>query len=858
MCDVMYHWFGTISSSYPRTVIAICLIFTGLMTFKVARTPEVSAMDGYASDDARSKVEFNSFQQFLNSDGAGISLGILLKSNDNGSMIRSAQLEETVKIIDLVSTQFPMFNEEKGRNETFEEFCYGFCQANEPVRQYYNGIQIVSSNDTDSVSQRIHLAYPTSSMFGREFSLLPNYFGVEAEQDGTLKSVSLIVLYFRAEKHKTWTKQMVKDWEINLGHYFNTSYNSSNLKIHVYSPAIVEKEIVRSGDLLRPFMFVGFAIMTSFCSLTTIISGVTVYGQQATFRKIILSVIACINSFMACGCAFGIMFFCGITFSPLLCITPFLVLAISVDDSFLMIHAWNRLMMTNSKISREKAITDVLVHSGAAISISAATNILAFAVGAFTSPPEIRIFCIGNAACIIMDVIFQSTFFTASMFLLADEPVENYQRSYGDRIRKYVTKFTKFYVHQWTKPLVSFVCFFLWIVYMAGAVYGLFQVHVDLSSDKMFPPDSPVIEIDHMRSKDVVPFYNPAMIVINEPGDLMNKTNVEKLIQMKESFERMASAIGPESSKFFLTDYMDFLESMSDIQEEFGEEEGNSTDSLSSIEDFLNWPEYSFWRGFLSIKERPSTIGNGSSEKYVDKFMFSTGYHGKELQEWSARGDLLDKWREEVDKYPEFNATIFTDAAFYLDVLEKIPSTTSQSVIVTFICVIFVCMLFISHPTTVVVVSTAILSTCLGVFGYLSLFGISLDPVMMSISIMCIGFSVDIPAHVSFHFFASKRDSSSGSDLSITSDDEEKEDLEHKLCHTLCSVGFPVLQAGLSTDLCTLPLLFVNLYMAKVFAWSLMFCVTLSLIHGLMFIPLLFSMNYHIRKIFSRVINLMK
>ncbi|VDM83860.1 unnamed protein product [Strongylus vulgaris] len=122
--------------------------------------------------------------------------------------------------------------------------------------------------------------------------------------------------------------------------------------------------------------------MCIFCTTTTILSSVTIYNHKATFNKVVLSITACILPFMACGTAFGIVFLLGVTFSPILnvtpflvilsitaCVlpfmacgtafgivfllgvtfspilnvTPFLVLAISVDDAFLMVHAWNRI-----------------------------------------------------------------------------------------------------------------------------------------------------------------------------------------------------------------------------------------------------------------------------------------------------------------------------------------------------------------------------------------------------------------------------------------------------------------------------------------------------------------------------------
>ncbi|PIO73029.1 hypothetical protein TELCIR_05018 [Teladorsagia circumcincta] len=148
--------------------------------------------------------------------------------------------------------------------------------------------------------------------------------------------------------------------------------------------------------------------MCIFCTSTTLASSVVMYHHRATFKKVVLSVTACVVPFMACGTALGAIFLIGVTNSPILHVTPFLVLAISVDDSFLMVHAWNRIGKRNEKAQpRVQMMGQVLAETGPAIVISSLTNMLAFAVGAVSSPSEIHIFCVGNAACIFVDMCYQ-------------------------------------------------------------------------------------------------------------------------------------------------------------------------------------------------------------------------------------------------------------------------------------------------------------------------------------------------------------------------------------------------------------------------------------------------------------------
>jgi len=93
----------------------------------------------------------------------------------------------------------------------------------------------------------------------------------------------------------------------------------------------------------------------------------------------------------------------------------------------------------------------------------------------------------------------------------------------------------------------------------------------------------------------------------------------------------------------------------------------------------------------------------------------------------------------------------------------------------------------------------------------------------MAAMIISVGFSVDIPAHVSYHYHSAGFHGEVG--------------VKERLRATLASVGFPAvqvrllgigppiflhnplnvgLQASLSTNLCVLSLLFVPLYMAHV------------------------------------------
>ena len=72
----------------------------------------------------------------------------------------------------------------------------------------------------------------------------------------------------------------------------------------------------------------------------------------------------------------------------------------------------------------------------------------------------------------------------------------------------------------------------------------------------------------------------------------------------------------------------------------------------------------------------------------------------------------------------------------------------------------------------------------------MALMGMTMDPVVMAAVIISIGFSVDIPAHVSYHFHTAK----------WTEDDQGRKiprSVEERVRKAFSSVGFPALQASI-------------------------------------------------------------
>ena len=74
-------------------------------------------------------------------------------------------------------------------------------------------------------------------MFGRTFSLQPNFFGVETFSDKemaekqarnetvltNIKDLKMILLQFRGERDESWSDEQIKDYENGISDFFMKS-----------------------------------------------------------------------------------------------------------------------------------------------------------------------------------------------------------------------------------------------------------------------------------------------------------------------------------------------------------------------------------------------------------------------------------------------------------------------------------------------------------------------------------------------------------------------------------------------------------------------------------------------------------
>ena len=161
---------------------------------------------------------------------------------------------------------------------------------------------------------------------------------------------------------------------------------------------------------------------------------------------------------------------------------------------------------------------------------------------------------------------------------------------------------------------------------------------------------------------------------------------------------------------------------------------------------------------------------------------------------------------------------------FFFQFLIVLP-TTIQCVTVAALVMMVISLIFIPNPICSLWVAFSIVSIELGVVGFMTLWGVSLDSISMINLIMCIGFSVDFSAHISYHF------------MSRSAELTPKE----RLVDSMYALGLPISQGAISTILGVVGLALAPSYVFITFFKMVFLVILLGALHGLLLLPILLS-----------------
>ncbi|KAM9323014.1 LOW QUALITY PROTEIN: patched domain-containing protein 3-like [Pholidichthys leucotaenia] len=161
---------------------------------------------------------------------------------------------------------------------------------------------------------------------------------------------------------------------------------------------------------------------------------------------------------------------------------------------------------------------------------------------------------------------------------------------------------------------------------------------------------------------------------------------------------------------------------------------------------------------------------------------------------------------------------VYYPALIYFDRYTVITTNTIQTILIAAAVMLVVSVILIPKPLCSIWVAFAICSVMIGVMGFMSLWGVSLDSISMINLVMCISFSINFMAHVSYSFVSSPKPDVKG-------------------VEALAHLGNPILQGASSTIIGVMVLSVSRSYIFRVFFKIVFLVIVLGVLHGLVFVP---------------------
>lgn len=496
---------------------------------------------------------------------------------------------------------------------------------------------------------------------------------------------------------------------------------------------------------------------------------------------------------------------------------------------FIMISDWQH---TNMKDPVPKRMAHSYKEAIMSITITALTDVLKFFIGVMSDFPSVQSFCLYTSTAIIFCYIYTITFFGAFLALNGRReasnrhwltcmkiPTENpdqysgmyhiccvggdYDKSQGAEKKQLASNFFKdFYGPFLMKPWVKVVVIFLYVGYLATSIYGCFHVQQGIELYDLAADNSHVTRFNR-KHRQYFSDYGPSlMVIVSEEFPYWDRTKRNQLQGCIDDFKRLQ----------FVDD--DVYTSWLDSYLSYGREKHLNLDDKEVFLTNLS----QFFVLFPFFKQDMNLTGDAI---YASRFFIQT----VDIANGTMEIHMLKGLNAAAEKCSVASLLVYNQEFVFYDQYNVVVSSTIKNVSVITAVMLVVSLLLIPNPICSLWVTYSISSVTVGVTGFMVLWDVSLDSISMIIFTVCIGFTVDFSAHVTYAFVSSSKTSSND-----------------KAVDALSALGYPILQGASSTILGVSVLATSEFHIFRTFFKIFFLVMFIGMVHGLIFIPVFLTL----------------
>lgn len=331
-----------------------------------------------------------------------------------------------------------------------------------------------------------------------------------------LNSTSLVVMIVNRNDKNVSFQQKARAWEKSFLDYMHI-LTSDNLTISYNAERSIEDELDRESKSDVSTILISYLIMFAYVSIT--LGHYTKLSTVLVDLKISLGLSGVLIVLLSVSSSIGFFSYLSVPATLIIIeVVPFLVLAVGVDNIFILIQGFQRLDHKGT-MSVEEQVSVVVGRVGPSMLLTSLSESLAFFLGALTPMPAVRIFSLYAAMAVLIDFLLQISLFVSLLTfdairqysgrpdicccvpILKDEsPSLIKSTNKHGMVYKFVqTKLARFLLHWAVRPFVM-IAFVLWTCVCLAVTPKL---HIGLNPKLSLPEDSYVLKYFESMEKNL-------------------------------------------------------------------------------------------------------------------------------------------------------------------------------------------------------------------------------------------------------------------------------------------------------------------------------------------------------------------
>ena len=610
----------------------------------------------------------------------------------------------------------------------------------------------------------------------------------------------------------TKVEARAQEWERALKHELliaQESAKSRGLRLSFNTEISLEEELNKSTNTDAKIVAISYLVMFIYASLalgSATLSLKSLLGNPANAfvqSKFTLGVVGIVIVLMSVSGSVGLFSAVGVKVTLIIAeVIPFLVLAVGVDNIFLIVHEFERVNVSHPDEEIDIRIAKALGRMGPSILLSASTETIAFAMGAFVGMPAVKNFAAYAAGAVFINAVLQVTMFI-SLLALNQRRVESLRADcfpcvtvrganssgmpgghfFGSDEEGWLQRFIrKVYAPKLLDKKVKTVVLTFFVTLFAAGIALIPQVQLGLDQRIAIPEDSYMIQYfndlyDYFGSGPPVYFVTRGLNVTAREhqqqvcGGFTTCDEYSLAYVLEQESKRPdVSYINSATANWF-DDFFYWLNPISDCCTDengntcFGEEDWNITlGGMPEGDEFIHYAQK--WIHAPTDADCP----NGGQAAYSNAVVinkkhtdipashfrtFHTPLHGQDdfINSYAAARRISDdiSARHNIDVFPYSKHYIFFDQ--YSSIIRLTATLLCAAVAIIFV----ITSLLLGSLLTGAVVALTVIMILVDIIGVMALAGVSLNAVSLVNLVICVGIGVEFCAHIARAFmFPSK------------------------------------------------------------------------------------------------------